>query len=99
MRALLILLILCLTVTVSCHKGSGPKEESEISYQALLAAVPKPGRPRGEMHALQGEQPSPSNPPTGCPFHPRCPHATERCARECPTLQGASHKNACFLQN
>ncbi|MBR0460238.1 MAG: ABC transporter ATP-binding protein [Victivallales bacterium] len=64
--------------------------------QALLAAVPKPGRPRGEMRPLEGEQPSPANPPAGCPFHPRCPHATPECARECPSLQGFSHQVACL---
>ena len=45
MRALLTLLILCVMATVSCHKGSGPKEELEISYQALLAAVEKEDLP------------------------------------------------------
>ena len=55
--------------------------------QALLAAVPIPdpaveqGR---EFRPVKGEVPSPINPPSGCVFHPRCPIAVERCARERP---------------
>src|SRR4029077_13281594 len=41
---------------------------------ALLSAVPEPNpRPTRKRIVLPGEVPSPSNPPTGCPFHPRCP--------------------------
>lgn len=53
--------------------------------RALLSAVPVPdpaGERRREM--LKGEPPSPFNPPSGCPFHPRCPQAMPRCAREFP---------------
>jgi len=53
--------------------------------RALLSAVPvpDPGRQRQRQH-LKGELPSPLNPPTGCPFHPRCPQVMEICAREFP---------------
>jgi peptide/nickel transport system ATP-binding protein len=45
---------------------------------ALLSAVPEPNpRPTRQRIVLKGEVPSPSNPPTGCPFHPRCPLARQ----------------------
>jgi peptide/nickel transport system ATP-binding protein len=53
----------------------------------LLDAVPDlalTGRPRT---AVAGEVPNPLAPPPGCPFHPRCPHANERCRREVPVLR------------
>ena len=68
--------------------------------QALLSAVPIPDpnvereRPR---QTLQGEVPSPINPPSGCVFHPRCPLAVESCRSEIPSLQelGPGHRVAC----
>lgn len=49
---------------------------------ALLSAVPEPDpRPTRHRIVLQGEVPSPANPPSGCPFHPRCA-LTRKCARE-----------------
>jgi oligopeptide/dipeptide ABC transporter ATP-binding protein len=45
---------------------------------ALLSAVPEVNpRPKRQRIVLKGEVPSPSNPPTGCPFHPRCPLARQ----------------------
>ena len=38
-----------------------------------------------------GEVPNPLNPPSGCTFHPRCPHANERCRREAPVLKLYRH--------
>ncbi len=67
--------------------------------EALLAAVPvpRPGRPRRRA-AVQGEIPSPMNPPTGCAFHPRCPMATDRCRVEMPVLREVDDRNvACHL--
>jgi oligopeptide/dipeptide ABC transporter ATP-binding protein len=51
--------------------------------QALLSAipVPQPGL-RQKRIVLTGEIPSPANPPSGCPFHPRCPLAEDRCRQE-----------------
>ena len=67
--------------------------------EALLAAVPvpRPGRPRRRA-AVQGEIPSPMNPPTGCAFHPRCPLATDRCRTEMPVLRAVADREvACHL--
>src|SRR5690606_33919485 len=55
--------------------------------QALLSAIPDPDPTRrSERIVLGGEVPSPINPPPGCPFHPRCPLATEVCRVEVPPL-------------
>jgi oligopeptide transport system ATP-binding protein len=63
--------------------------------RALLQAapIPDPRRARAQRRApLAGEIPSPLDPPSGCAFRTRCPHALERCARERPALRalGAS---------
>jgi peptide/nickel transport system ATP-binding protein len=55
-------------------------------YAAVLrdaSPVPDPSR-RGVLPRIVGEIPSAANPPPGCPFHPRCPHAMPVCARELP---------------
>jgi peptide/nickel transport system ATP-binding protein len=57
--------------------------------QSLLSAVPVPD-PASRAHrariALVGEVASPSRPPSGCAFHPRCPRASDICRRERPVL-------------
>ena len=58
--------------------------------RALLSAVPipDPKRERARVRiTLQGDVPSPANPPAGCHFHPRCPMATEVCRQEDPALR------------
>jgi oligopeptide/dipeptide ABC transporter ATP-binding protein len=67
--------------------------------QALFsAALPSHPDERREEVVLPGEVPSPLNPPSGCHFHPRCPHATARCAREEPTLREVEGRMvACHL--
>jgi peptide/nickel transport system ATP-binding protein len=52
----------------------------------LLAAVPSLEGVGKERTVIQGEVPNPVHPPTGCAFHPRCPHANERCKAEVPRL-------------
>jgi peptide/nickel transport system ATP-binding protein len=55
--------------------------------QALFsAALPSSPDERQEEIVLTGEVPSPLRPPTGCHFHPRCPHAMERCKSDAPVL-------------
>jgi peptide/nickel transport system ATP-binding protein len=52
----------------------------------LLDAIPDIGMTGRARTPVQGEVPNPLNPPSGCAFHPRCPHANERCKRERPAL-------------
>ena len=60
----------------------------------LLSSIPVPN-PRlakaKEKSGLEGDLPSPIDPPAGCRFHTRCPYATERCKEETPQLKEASH--------
>ena len=69
---------------------------------ALLscAPVPDPHLNKGHLeNVLGGEIPSPHDPPGGCRFHPRCPHASERCASEVPALEdlGGGEMVACHF--
>ena len=57
--------------------------------QMLLAALPRLDTRGREQPPVMGEIPSPLAPPSGCAFHPRCPHANARCQSELPTLQDA----------
>jgi len=60
--------------------------------RALISAIPEPDPRRTtskQRIVLTGDVPSPINPPNGCAFHPRCPHATERCKLEAPALRPA----------
>jgi len=53
----------------------------------LLDAIPDIHMTGRARTPVQGEVPNPLNPPTGCSFHPRCPHANQRCKQERPVLQ------------
>jgi len=64
--------------------------------RALLAAVPGQG---GKAALLEGDVPSPINPPSGCRFRTRCPYAEAICAAETPPLEGGAHEAACHLQS
>ncbi len=71
--------------------------------RALLSAIPvATPRHRSTRVVLGGDVPSPIHPPTGCPFHPRCPHAQDRCRLEKPVLRTPSpdrpeHQVACHF--
>jgi oligopeptide/dipeptide ABC transporter ATP-binding protein len=68
--------------------------------QALLASVPRPDPDhRPPVDAIRGEIASAMAPPSGCKFHPRCPHAMPVCNTEFPGWRnlGASHAAACHL--
>ena len=89
-------------VVTKCGKGvyavsAAPKHPYT---QALLSSVPRldPSK-RTKRIVLGGDVPSPISPPTGCPFHPRCPIAESRCKSEVPSLtdKGHGHMAACHL--
>jgi peptide/nickel transport system ATP-binding protein len=71
--------------------------------RALLAAIPVPDPGRRRLRVvLEGEVPSPLDPPPGCAFHPRCPRAQKgKCDKETPELAelvpGTNHRVACFF--
>ncbi len=67
--------------------------------QALLAEMPDVQKRGRKFTPIKGEIPSPLNPPSGCTFHPRCPHAMQRCREEAPVLMAVAsgHKSACHL--
>jgi len=70
--------------------------------QALIDAIPVPdpsNRNIVQRAGLEGDVPSPINPPSGCRFHTRCPKRMERCSTEAPPLQSVApgHQVACFL--
>jgi oligopeptide/dipeptide ABC transporter ATP-binding protein len=67
--------------------------------RALLAAVPTMDRGASRTDLVVGEPPSPLWPPDGCPFHPRCPWARDRCRVDEPVLReiSAGHVAACHF--
>lgn len=68
--------------------------------EALLSAIPQVNQKEiKERIHLEGEVPSPSDPPSGCRFHTRCPKACERCSKEIPELKEVEpgHLVACHL--
>ena len=86
--------------------------DSEVLYsnpmhpytQALMSAipVPDPDMERNKRRIIvEGEVPSPINPPSGCAFHTRCPKATERCSQAVPEFReiNSGHFVACHLFN
>ncbi|HEV7456785.1 MAG TPA: ABC transporter ATP-binding protein [Roseococcus sp.] len=66
---------------------------------SLLASVPRIEARKRAFTTVKGEIPSPLNPPSGCHFHPRCPHAMPRCSQEVPKLKEVApgHFSACHL--
>jgi oligopeptide/dipeptide ABC transporter ATP-binding protein len=69
--------------------------------EALIAAAPVPDpRAKRERLVIEGDVPSPINPPQGCRFHTRCPYAVARCRSEAPALRAAApdHLVACHLR-
>jgi peptide/nickel transport system ATP-binding protein len=69
--------------------------------QALVAEVPRIEAKRRRYVPIRGEIPSPLDPPSGCHFHPRCPHAFARCREEAPRLReiAPGRLSACHLND
>lgn len=69
--------------------------------RALLNEVPQLEHRGRDYKPVEGEIPSPLDPPSGCHFHPRCPHATDRCAAERPELReiAPTRWSACHLND
>ena len=73
--------------------------------EALMSVIPIPNprlRDKRGHIILEGEIPSPRNPPPGCPFHPRCRYAEARCREDVPSLQAvgdAQQLTACFFSD
>ncbi|HEX6141364.1 MAG TPA: oligopeptide/dipeptide ABC transporter ATP-binding protein [Geminicoccaceae bacterium] len=69
--------------------------------QGLLAEIPRIDQRRRTFAPIKGEIPSPIDPPPGCHFHPRCPHAHERCRVEIPALReiAPGRRSACHLND
>ena len=69
--------------------------------QALLAEVPRLESSKRQYAPVKGEIPSPLAPPSGCHFHPRCPHALARCRSEAPALKeiAPGRWSACHLND
>jgi peptide/nickel transport system ATP-binding protein len=65
----------------------------------LLDSIPKVGGENDRLNPIKGTPPSLIHVPSGCPFHPRCPYAFDRCPREVPPLLPADgfHASACHL--
>ncbi len=67
--------------------------------QGLLASIPRFDQPSKKLGSIPGSVPNLIHPPSGCRFHPRCPHAMPICKESRPptTVEGDGHTVACFL--
>jgi peptide/nickel transport system ATP-binding protein/oligopeptide transport system ATP-binding protein len=67
--------------------------------QGLLHSIPSLASKKKRLEPIKGVVPDPLDAPSGCPFHPRCPHAMEVCTREMPALKevASEHQAACWL--
>jgi peptide/nickel transport system ATP-binding protein len=84
------------------EKSSLYSEPLHPYTQALISAIPEPDpRKKKDRIILEGDVPSPINPPSGCTFHPRCRHAMPECQQVIPTLKEVKpgHRVACHLYN
>ena len=94
------ILVMYLGHVVEELPSTGVHENARHPYtQALLGAnPPNDPRDRDELVVLEGDVPSPFDPPPGCPFVTRCPLVEERCHAEMPPWEarGEDHRVACW---
>jgi oligopeptide transport system ATP-binding protein len=82
------------------HKSQLYKSPQHPYTKALLSSVPVPNpTAKRDRILLEGDLPSPSNPPSGCSFHPRCPYAAQNCKSVAPILEEKKqdHLVSCHL--
>jgi oligopeptide/dipeptide ABC transporter ATP-binding protein len=82
------------------HKSKLYQSPQHPYTKALLSSVPVPNpAAQRDRILLEGDLPSPSNPPSGCSFHPRCPYAVETCKSVAPLLEDKkqNHFVSCHL--
>jgi peptide/nickel transport system ATP-binding protein len=79
--------------------GTVTDEPAHPYTQLLLSAAPDPDRAGPPSLAVRGSPPSLVSPPSGCRFHPRCPHAMAVCATDVPSARqiGPGHLSTCWL--
>lgn len=85
-------------VVESCAAAEVFRASRHPYTAGLLASVPRLGERRSTLRGIAGQVPDPAAFPAGCRFHPRCPVAAERCAREAPRLErvGEGHLSRCW---
>ncbi len=88
-------------VVESAPAGPLFDEPNHPYTKALLAGAPTLDARRRIYEPVKGEIPSPLDPPSGCHFHPRCPHAAKRCREETPALReiAPGRHSACHLND
>ena len=84
-----------------CDRKTLFKNAQHPYTKALLSSIPtqNPKSKKKQHQLIQGDIPSPSNPPSGCKFHTRCPFAKKICSQEVPTLRkiDKDHEVSCHL--
>lgn len=95
-------LVMYLGRIVECGNTTEIMEKPNHPYtHALLTDLPRLGQRKRRFDPIRGDIPSPLSPPTGCHFHPRCPHAMEKCKKMAPPLREVApgRNSACHLNH